>query len=235
MAQPTGYVTLYDADGQVITSLELDATGIATYQKTLTAEDIGRDTYRAVYTGDNTYAPNGEDTFTIEVVDENGNGGTKSKATHVIKIVAGPGIYISPNNGQGTVTISTRPLGSNNNDLYVVRYTQTISTKYNDQACFLAGGADGVLITSTDGQDWTDTGPVNSLGLSGTALNFYNLANIESADQPDDGLVYWYTNNWVYEETPTKIEGISTSWGRQGYTTDSGIYKGDNIDKSGAK
>jgi hypothetical protein len=235
MSYPTGKVQLYDADGVLITTLDLDENGEATYTKTLTQEDVGRDTFRAVYAGDNTFAGRGEDTFTVEVVDADGNGGTRSKALGVTKIVAGPGIYISPNSGKGEVTISTRPIAdAGTEDFYRIRWTQSSSadTKVGtDLSMFVAGGNDGLLMTSDDGQSWVDTGPKNTLGVGKSTVPIENLTVIQNSAFPGDGLIYYTVADGRKTDGGSILDYIGVAWGALGYTNASSVYTGDNIDK----
>jgi hypothetical protein len=235
MAQPTGRVSLYDGDGILITTLQLDANGEAAYSFQLDDEDIGRNKLRAVYTGDNDYAARAEDTFVLEVVDENGEGGDQSKATTVKKIIAGPGIYISPNGGQGTVTISTRPISdAGNEDFYRVRWSQSLGsvTKFNsDLSMFVAAGTEGLVMTSDNGQDWSNTGPVNKLGVGGATVDFDNISAVQNEEYPGEGLVYFYISDGTFDDGGTSQDYIAVLWGCLGFTDANGIYKGDNIDK----
>lgn len=235
MAQPTGKVTLYDADGIPITTLELDENGEASYSFTLDNEDVGRNLLKAVYTGDNTYAPRGEDTFVLEVVDENGEGGTNNKAGSVKKIIAGPGIYISPKTGTGNVTISTRPISDSGNEaFYAVRWTGTLGTvtKYDsDLSMFIGVGSDGLAMTSDDGQSWSNTGPKNKLGVGGATTTFNSVHCVQEENYPGEGLVYFNIEDGTFNNGGTDQDYIAVSWGCLGYTDAQGIYKGDNIDK----
>lgn len=236
MAIPTGKVTLIDGDGQVITVLDVDQNGQATYTETLNAEDVGRRTVRAVYTGDSSFVPRGEDTFTMEVVDENGQGGANSKATHVIKIVAGPGIYISPKSGQGTVTISTQPVSDVGTGNFLrVRWTQTESTKLStDLSFFLAGADNGALMSSDDGNNYTDMGPVNTLGQGGSTLAIDNITVIQSGSFDDNGLKYWNIVPFEIENSGAPFpDGLSFIWGALGRTDQNGVIKGDAMTQSG--
>lgn len=240
MAQPTGRVSLYDGDGNLITTLQLDENGEAQYSFQLDNEDVGRNNLRAVYTGDNDYAARAEDNFVLEVVDENGEGGEKSKSTTVKKIIAGPGIYISPKDGRGDVTISTRPISdAGDEDFYRVRWTQTFSgeTKFNtDLSMFVAAGSSGLVMTSDDAQGWTNTGPVNKLGVGGLTVSFDNIHVLQKDDYPGEGLIYFNIQEGTFDDgTPGDPDFISLAWGNLGYTDVNGIYKGDNIDKLSSK
>jgi hypothetical protein len=235
MAQPTGRVTLYDGDGVAITTLELDENGEASYSFVLDNEDIGRNNLKAVYTGDTTYAPRGEDNFVLEVVDENGEGGANNKATTVKKIIAGPGIYISPSGGTGNVTISTRPISDAGNEtFYRVRWTQSIGTvtKYDTNlSMFMGVGTQGLVMTSDDGKNWSNTGPVNKVGTGGTTVDFNNIHCVQEENYPGDGLIYFNIQEGTFDDGGTPNDYISVIWGALGYTDANGIYKGDNIDK----
>ena len=235
MAQPTGKVALYDGDGNLITTLQLDENGEAQYSFQLDNEDVGRNKLRAVYTGDSDYAPLAEDSFVLEVVDENGEGGEKSKSTTVKKIIAGPGIYISPKDGRGDVTISTRPISdSGNEDFQRVRWTQSFSgeTKFDtDLSMFVACGTQGLVMTSDDAQSWTNTGPVNKLGVGGKTVSFDNIHVLQKDDYPGEGLIYFNIQEGTFDDGGVVEDFVSAAWGCLGYTDPSGIYKGDNIDK----
>jgi len=231
MAQPTGKVTLIDGDGNVITTLDIDASGQASYTETITSDDVGRRTVTARYTGDDDYAAFGEDSFTIEVTDENGNGGANSKATHVIKIIAGPGIYISPTNGKGTVTISTRPINNPVGNFNQVKWCLTESEKNGDLAAFMAVGTNGLVMMSDDAENWNNTGPVNTLGTNNTTVTFQNVHIFQSNTFDDDGVAYWNLAAVTFNDGPPSTDCHGIAWGRMGYTNSSGVVRGDNIDK----
>jgi hypothetical protein len=144
-------------DGRVINSIDSDSNRQGRLVKAVKPGEIGQNTLKVRYTGDNAYVGGAVAGFTAHM-----GGSTKSTTPYVTKIVAGPGIYISAPNGQGVVTVSTKPLP-------VAATTQTLvaicwPNIYNipaigDMSQFTTGGIGGVNLRSRDGKtfvqmDW---------------------------------------------------------------------------------
>jgi hypothetical protein len=169
MTSPSGKVTLVDGDGRVITTLQLDENGEATYSQVMTEADKGIKTVRAYYTGDNTYLAGSEDTFTLRVANS-----ATSQSLQVDKIIAGDGIYISPENGRGEVTISTSfiPQGPITDNLNAVAWLYEypgVMSLYNIKQ-FTAVGDDGSNLRSRDGQAFARMGNYTGNDIFGVSV-----------------------------------------------------------------
>lgn len=209
MAQPTGRVTLYDGDGEIITTLELDETGSATYSEVMGENDIGYKTVRAVYTGDLDYRARDEDEITLSVADENGEVPTNNKATKVVQIVAGPGIYISPDDGKGVVTISTEPIDTSdvNGEIWDVHFTESYGLPgFEGLRQFTAVGTGGINLRSRDGINWVKMGAAVGTSIFGVSTEL-------SPSIPDNHVEY------------NGVGDTKSIYGREGSTSTVGMSK----------
>jgi hypothetical protein len=149
-----GGFNISDADGKVISNVPLDANRQARYTRTVTSDMLGQQSIRATFTGDQNSPHGSEDSFTSHV----GNS-SASAYPGVLRIVAGPGIYISAPNGQGVVTISTSPIDPNpiTTDLYEVTWSKRTKNPTDPANLpeFIAVGLNGVSARSRDGTNWT--------------------------------------------------------------------------------
>jgi len=165
----------------------------------------------------------------------------------VTRIVAGPGIYISPSNGQGVVTISLQPFRQPEVDDGWDDITWSISDLGNpnksDQSAFIVVGGtgglnagDGLALRSRDGDNWVELN-----NRAPAAVGLLRVQAVQSSDIPGSGLAYWCPNNLVNTSTVQRI-GLETYWGIEGRTTattnswwgDDLVYKGPNLSLDGA-
>ncbi len=141
----------------------------------------------------------------------------------VTRIVAGPGIYISPSNGQGVVTISLQPFRATDPEDGWDDITWSISDLGNpnksDQSAFIVVGGtggllagDGMCARSRDGENWVE---LNNI-FAPTGLQ--NVQAVQSADIPGSGLAYFHALNILNTVTNTRV-GICNTWGIEGRTT----------------
>lgn len=151
-----GGFKFYDGNGKTIGNVPTDANRQSTWTRTVTADNKGNNTLSARYTGDRNYAPSGTVGFT-----ENLGGDTQSRANTVDQIVAGPGIYISPKNGRGIVTISTEPIpdSETTEDLNHVVWPIAYDTpSVGDLRQFTVSGNAGINLRSRDGVNFVEMG-----------------------------------------------------------------------------
>jgi len=209
VAQPTGIVTLFDGDGQVITTLELDGTGSATYSEVMGENDIGYKVVKAVYTGDNTFRARDEDQITLAVADEDGNVPGDDKSTVVTQIIAGPGIYISPDKGKGIVTISTEPIDNSdvNGEIWDVHFTESYGLNgFEGLRQFTAVGTGGINLRSRDGVNWIKMG-------AAAGATIYGVTTELSPTIPDNHVEY------------NGVGDTKSIYGREGSTATIGMSK----------
>lgn len=159
---PGGF-KFYDGNGKTIGNVPTDANRQSTWTRTVTADNKGNNTLSARYTGDRNYAPGTTVGYT-----ENLGGDTQSRATTVDQIVAGPGIYISPKNGRGIVTISTEPIPDSetaedlNHVVWPIAYdTPTVG----DLRQFTVSGNAGINLRSRDGVNFVEMGRPKGLDI----------------------------------------------------------------------
>jgi hypothetical protein len=159
-----GGFNVSDADGKVISNVPLDSNRQAKYSRTLTGDMIGQQSIRATFTGDQTAAHGSQDGFTSVL-----GGSSASAYPGVLRIVAGPGIYISAPNGQGVVTISTSPINPNpvTTDLYEVTWSKRTIHPVDPANLgeFIAVGLNGVSTRSRDGVNWTQLPTVGGVSV----------------------------------------------------------------------
>jgi hypothetical protein len=238
---PSGTFQIKDGDGRTLTTIPLDARGKGTYIRQVKADNIGQQNLQVTYTGDHEFAGLTSDNFVSHIADANGNNSTTSQLRTVNKIVAGPGIYISPNDGYGTVAISTQPFNDPTvDDLYNVTWTITettssgiLNTKFSDQSMFVAVGQKGCNIYSDDGITWSDMGAKNTQGVGDVSVSFNNVTVLQNSAIPDDGSAYYSVIRGVYAGTSDHYMGVV--WGRLGYTNSSGVRIGDAIKYQSSK
>ena len=229
-----GSFNFVDADGKVIKSVDIDSNRQARFTKIVTADDMGRNTIGAQYTGDALFAAGALTAFT-----KNYGGSTAGKETAVTQIVAGPGIYISAPNGKGVVTISTRPIDNQirDDDLRQIVWTQTNPDNIPngvDNSMFIAVGVPGAALRSRDGENFVETGLRNLTGVGGGAAGIGNVVCLQSGEFPDDGIVYFSINAVSYQDGAPEIDAWNTIWGRQGRANDDGIMRGDGMSTPGS-
>lgn len=151
-----GGFKFYDGNGKTIGNVPTNANRQSTWTRTVTADNKGNNTLSARYTGDKNYAPSGTVGYT-----ENLGGDTQSRANTVDQIVAGPGIYISPKNGRGIVTISTEPIpdSETTEDLnHVVWPISYDIPNVGDLRQFTVSGNAGINLRSRDGVNFVEMG-----------------------------------------------------------------------------
>jgi hypothetical protein len=152
---PGGF-KFYDGDGKTIGNVPTNANRQSTWSRTVTQDNKGNNTLRARYTGDKNYAPGSTVGYT-----ENLGGDSQSRANTVDQIVPGPGIYISPKNGRGIVTISTEPIpdSETTEDLNHVVWPIAYNTpSVGDLRQFTVSGNAGVNLRSRDGVNFVEMG-----------------------------------------------------------------------------
>lgn len=241
---PSGSFQLKDGDGRIIKSVELNAKGKGVYRRPINAENVGQMKLQATYTGDHEFGGRVNDSFVSHIADANGNGATSSMIGTVNKIVAGPGIYISPSDGYGTVMISTQPISDPQIarilDLTwtVTEYSTSTNTprlKYGDESMFVAVGQQGINIYSDDAETWADMGPVNQATISGGAVQIINITSLQSDRFADDGTLYYAVERGQYYSSgvPTGNYYVSTLWGRLGYKDDNNVFVSDSVFNAG--
>lgn len=168
-------------------------------------------------------------------------------ANCVTRIVAGPGIYISPSNGQGVVTISLQPFRQPEVDDGWDDITWSISDLGNpnksDQSAFIVVGGtgglsagDGLALRSRDGDNWVELNNRNP-----ASVGLLRVQAVQSSDIPGSGLAYWCPNNIISTATNSRT-GLDVYWGIEGRTTattnswwgDDLIYNGPNLSLDGS-
>lgn len=166
----------------------------ATYKRILKAADMGQHTIGITYTGDHNYTGGAVDTFTNHV------GGSKvSNSPYVTQIVAGPGLFVGPSNGKGTVVISTQPIPSKNinEDLLSISWTITnpnlTPERVTDQSQFTIGGTNGLWLRSRDGTNFVNLmSKINSNEDKHFYSNIHENITLQSNEFGDAGVVYWH-------------------------------------------
>lgn len=184
-----GSFSFIDGDDKALDGVEVNENNQSVLTYTFTDADVGIKTFKGKYTGDGTQAAGDSNDFTVKVVTSDGSDTSRGQTPYVTKIVAGPGIYISPANGKGVVTISTKPINTTpvTDHLYDVSWTNSMeslgyiySSDFGDndgdiddffiqgkKGYFVAVGANGVTIVSGDGENWITLTPEASTRLQG--------------------------------------------------------------------
>lgn len=189
-------VQITDADGNILTSLPLSDKGKASYSRVLTADNIGQNGLGAKFTGNGRFAGGSVDSFNTHVADANGNNATKGILQGVTQVVAGEGIYISSPNGQGVVTVSTKPLhiGPVTDDLLDVCWSKVDPTSPPDPqwpGCFIAVGKNGVTMRSRDGHNWTRLTDAVTTEFAGPPSTLNQVNAIWAANAPYGQIQYY--------------------------------------------
>lgn len=215
-----------DPSGQVLRTTQIDGNNQARYTRTLQQGDIGQFQLGARFNGAaNPYASS---SFNAHM-----GGKTNSSAPYVTQIVAGPGIYISAPDGRGVVTVSTSPISTEitSDDLFDIQWTINDDGNFKmgtDLAQFIVGGAQGVCLRSRDGINFTDMS-TRLPAVGGGYLSFGSVTSLQSSEFADNGVIYFCPQDVNFLDGPPTKDAICVTWGRLGYTNDTGIYKGDGI------
>lgn len=199
-----GTFNFVDGDARPLTSTDTNDNNQSELTYTFTQADVGLKTFKGRYTGDGIQMAGESNEFTVQVTNADGTGGNNQQAPYVKQIVAGPGIYISPANGRGVVTISTKPFNNNpvTNSFSSVAWTRSIPVTFptgadsdvgdNDNdtddfwfeakksGYFIAVGVGGVAMISNDGSNW--------INISSGHSNYYNVDAVSLEDDVNS----WY-------------------------------------------
>jgi hypothetical protein len=237
---PSGNFQVKDGDGKTLTTIPLDANGKGSYIRQIKSDNVGQQNLQVSYMGNHEFQGLTQDNFVSHVADANGNNSTTSVALTVNKLIAGPGIYISPNNGYGDVMISTQPINDPTQDYLndiAWTITETSSTglpsyKYSDQSMFVAVGANGCDIYSDDSMTWSDMGLKNAQAGGGGSADLVNITVLQRNNLSDDGVLYYSVQQGVYTGGGNYV---TTNWGRLGYRNSSGVYIGDSMINQGGR
>ena len=208
---------------------------------TITCIDAGLMNFQTVYTGDEVNKGGSKGKVTLRT-----DGITLGNGSPVKQLVPGPGIYMTPRDGQGTVVISLEPL----RELEVTDgyddITWTISDlgkpNETDQSAFIVVGGtgglnagDGICLRSRDGVNFVELN-----NKKPAQVGLLNVQAVQSAQIPGSGLAYFASNNIVNTSTFKRI-GLENFWGVEGRTDTSGcgwcgddlVYEGPNLSEDG--
>jgi hypothetical protein len=209
--------TVIVKDGGTVVGSFVPTNNRVRHIKELICADDGVLDFQTIYTGDELNKGGAKQSITLRTGDK-----TLGNIGDVKTIVAGPGIYITPRDGQGTVVISLEPIREiqPTDDYDYITYTiSDVSNpnEHNLSAFYVVGGSgginagDGICLRSRDGVNFVE---LNNTRLPTTGL--LNVTALQSDLIPGSGVTYFSASNFVNAQgTGTDL---TTKWGLDGRT-----------------